>query len=153
LPFWELHFFSKIDYTQTMRKLRFWFPVVIWMAVIFVFSSRQKVALTESYIVSFLFFKTLHLVEYCILYGVTYRALRNTIQKQNASWILAFIIISLYAVTDEVHQRFVPTREGTVRDAIIDMFAGGFAWIYLRYILPKAPKKLRKLARSWQIVS
>jgi len=135
-----------------MKLIRFWLPVVLWMAVIFAFSSRQKVAFTDSYFLSFLFFKTLHMIEYYVLFVVTYRALRNTGKNKKSAWMIAFIITSVYAITDEIHQRFVPTREGKLRDAIIDMVAAGVAWITLKQLLPKTPKKLKSLARNWQLI-
>ena len=33
---------------------------------------------------------------------------------------LTLLIVFLYAATDELHQLFVPTREGTIRDVLID---------------------------------
>jgi VanZ family protein len=136
-----------------MKKfIRFWCPVFLWMIVIFLFSSRQKVAITNSYALSFLFFKTLHLIEYIFLYIVLYRALVNTgVKKITALWS-SFAITTLYAITDEIHQRFVPTREGKLRDVIIDIIGGGLGWILLTQLLPKAPRKLKWLAKSWQLL-
>ena len=136
-----------------MKYIRFWLPVVLWMAVIFSFSSRQKVAFTDSYILGFLFFKTLHLLEYYVLYVVTYRAVKNTSKNRKNAWLIAFTITSVYAMTDEIHQCFVPTREGTIRDAIIDMFAAGVAWLTLKQSFQILPKKLKKWARDWQLLS
>lgn len=136
-----------------MKYFRFWLPVVVWMAVIFAFSARQKVAVTNSYVVSFLFFKTLHLIEYAFLFIVTYRATKNTMERKgNTPWIVAFIIVALYALTDEYHQTFIPSREGRLRDAIIDMAGAGIAWISIKQLLPKAPKKLKNLAKLWQLI-
>jgi len=136
-----------------MKMLRFWIPVMEWMVIIFLFSSRQRIAVSDIYSINFLFFKTLHVIEFFFLYTITYRALKNTVYVgKNTLWIIAFIIVGLYAVSDEFHQLFVPTREGTLRDAIIDMFTGGFAWISLRQLLPKAPKKLKQLAKDWQLL-
>lgn len=136
-----------------MKQFRFWLPVVLWMGVIFLFSSRQKIAVTDSYIASFLFFKTLHLIEYAFLYTVTYRAVKNTLQVNKGwVWVLPFCITTLYAVSDEIHQTYIPTREGKPRDAIIDMFGAAIAWISLQQLVPKMPKKLKTLARSWHIL-
>lgn len=135
-----------------MKLLRFWLPVFLWMTVIFLFSTRQKIALTDSYVVSFLFFKSLHLIEYAFLYLVTFRAVKNTLSvRKNLIWLIPFIITAVFAITDEVHQSFVPTREGKPRDAIIDVVGAGIAWISLKKLLPKMPKKLKNLARSWHI--
>ena len=135
-----------------MKLVRFWLPVFLWMAVIFLFSSRQKIALTDSYVVSFIFFKSLHLIEYAFLYIVTFRAVKNTLSIRNSwMWLVPFVITVLFAITDEAHQTFVPTREGKLRDVIIDILGVGIAWISLKTVLPKMPKKLKKLAKSWQI--
>jgi VanZ family protein len=137
-----------------MRKiLRYWLPVILWMMVIFAFSGRQKVALTDSYALSFLFFKILHLIEYIFLYMVCYRAFFNTGTRKDKAFLYAFIITLLYAITDEIHQRFVPTREGKLRDVIIDVIGGGFGWVMIAQFLPKAPKKLKTLAKRLQILS
>ena len=136
-----------------MRKiLRYWLPVILWMMVIFAFSGRQKVALTDSYALSFLFFKILHLIEYIFLYVICYRAFFNTGTRKDKAFLYAFIITLLYAMTDEIHQRFVPTREGRLRDVIIDAIGGGLGWILLTQWLPKAHRKLKNLAKKWQIL-
>ncbi len=44
----------------------------------------------------------------------------------------------LFAVTDEIHQSFVPGREATVRDVVIDAFGSGAA-IALRSALRPTP--------------
>jgi len=136
-----------------MKKfLRFWGPPILWMMVIFVFSSKQKVAITDSYTVSFLFFKTLHLIEYATLYVLFYRAVRNTLQISVLTFVVAFILTCIFAGSDELHQLYVPTREGKLRDVIIDGLGGGIAWIGIAWWLPKMPKKLKCLARNWQLI-
>jgi VanZ family protein len=40
-----------------------------------------------------------------------------------------------------VHQTFVPTREGTLRDVIIDGIGAALAWYTLARLLPKAPRR------------
>ncbi|MCJ7826188.1 VanZ family protein [Patescibacteria group bacterium] len=137
-----------------MKKcIRYWLPVIIYMAAIFIASSRQKVAISDSYAISFLFFKTLHLIEYIFLYLVCYRAFFNTGTRKDKAFLYAFIITVLYAATDEIHQRLVPTREGKFRDVIIDVIGGGFGWLIITSLLPKAPKKLKTLAKRLQILS
>lgn len=135
-----------------MKYVRFWVPVFLWMGVIFSFSARQKVAITDSYVISFLFFKTLHLAEYAFLYLVTYRAVKNTIRvNKKWIWIIPFCITACYAITDEAHQLLVPTREGRLRDVIIDMFGAGIAWVSLQQLLQRIPKKLSTLVKQWQL--
>jgi len=135
-----------------MKYFRFWAPVILWMAVIFLFSSREKVALTDSYALGFLFFKALHLIEFIFLYFVCFRAFFNTGVSKDRAYVYAFLIAIFYAATDEIHQRFVPTREGRIRDVIIDAIGGGLGWIFLTQLLPKAPKSLKNLAKKWQLL-
>jgi len=58
----------------------------------------------------------------------------------------AFILSFLWAVIDEVHQLFVPTRDGKIRDILIDTMGILFALYLVKRILPRASKKLRMLA-------
>ena len=103
-------------------SLKFWItsflPLTLWMSIIFYFSSQQKIAVTNEYWLSFAIFKTLHLIEYATLYALSLRFFHylNSPQK----YLYAFILTVAYAATDELHQRFVPTREGKPRDVFID---------------------------------
>lgn len=135
-------------------NIRYWGPVVVWMVVIFLLSSRQRVEVSSEYIVNFIFFKTLHVLEYAALYILSYRAFRNTnAWRLQTDWALAAFLLTLsYAAIDEIHQNFVPTREGKVRDVIIDAIGGGAAWYLIAKYLPKAPKKLQKWAKIWQLI-
>jgi VanZ family protein len=121
----------------------YWTPVAIWMAIIFFLSSRASITVSPEYWLNFLFFKTLHVIEYAILFILLVRATR--------SYTAAFVLTLLYATTDEFHQQFVPSREGRVRDVIIDGIGAGLVWYYLVKQLPKAPQRLKKWARSWDV--
>jgi VanZ family protein len=134
-----------------MKVVRLWGPVVVWMGIIFFFSTRQRIVVSDQYTVNFLFFKTLHVLEYAMLYLLTYRAMKNSyLKKQRVFWVLwSFIIIVLYASSDEIHQLFVPTREGAVRDVIIDTVGAAFAWVSITKLVPKAPGRLQKWVNCW----
>jgi len=131
----------------------YWAPVVVWMIIIFLLSSRQSVTVSPEYFLNFLFFKTLHIIEYSILFALTARALyrggRGEVKRDVYVW--AFIMTVVYAMSDELHQQFVPSRQGHLRDVIIDGIGAGLTWFYLVQLLPKAPKKLKNLARNLDI--
>ena len=137
-----------------MKFFRFWGPVVIWMLVIFVFSSRGRASVAEEYIINFLVFKTLHVLEYAWLFALSFRAVKLSVPHQKKFvWGLAALVVTvLYAASDELHQTYIPTREGTPRDVIIDAIGACIAWILIAQWLPKAPKKLRSLAGIWGIL-
>src|SRR3989338_1667384 len=97
-----------------MKFFRFWGPAILWMAIIFLASTRESVQVSDEFTINFLFFKTLHVLEYAILFALYYRALRNTLDRKNIVVLLttAFLLTILFAISDEFHQTFVPTREG-----------------------------------------
>ncbi len=124
--------------------VRYWLPVIIWMVVIFSFSgdklSNQRSSRIIGPIVHWLFpnlpqstvgdivfvvRKCAHGTEYAILAILLWRA-RNKPTKLTAGrwdWSEARTVLfltGLYAATDELHQVFVPNRQGSVIDVCID---------------------------------
>jgi len=124
--------------------IRYWLPIAIWMVVIFSASSDQGSFQHSSQIIEpFLLWllphlqpatvhevvvvvrKCAHLTEYAILAILIWRAFSRRVGMEARSWRwrhagLTLLIVFLYAATDELHQLFVPTREGTIRDVLID---------------------------------
>ncbi|OGK22791.1 hypothetical protein A3C24_04480 [Candidatus Roizmanbacteria bacterium RIFCSPHIGHO2_02_FULL_37_24] len=127
-----------------MSKLIFsWIPPILWMILIFTFSSRQKVAVTHEYASDFTIFKTLHIIEYAILCALFFRAIYKTSKKsipEMLAW--AFILSLSYAFIDEYHQTFVPTRDGTFRDIFIDLIGITGMSFYINYNLDKLKRFL-----------
>lgn len=64
--------------------------------------------------------KNAHFFSYLLLGVFVYNALRRSGLQGWRCFILALGICVLYAVTDEVHQLYVPGRGGQVRDVLID---------------------------------
>lgn len=102
---------------KKIKKLLPYLPPLIWMSLIFIASSQHKVGMGGSYWVSFIIFKTIHIIEYGILYTLWRLALKNSNYADQFSILISFF----YAISDELHQTLVPTRQGTVRDVIIDL--------------------------------
>lgn len=127
-----------------MEKTKRWGPLVVWMVIIFFFSSRESVEVSPDDLINFVFFKALHVVEYAMLFLFSVRAVKNR--------TTAFVLTILYAVTDEIHQTYVPTREGKIRDVIIDGIGASIAWYSLGQLLPKAPKKLARWAKGFLLL-
>ena len=96
------------------RKFTKFIPVILWMALIFFFSSRADLPSNKVYAVDFMMKKTAHFFEYTILFLLWFRALGN----KNPAY--AFMAAIAYAFTDETHQLFVPGRTGLLRDVAID---------------------------------
>lgn len=127
-----------------MSKKSFkWLLVIAWLIVIFVFSnqpavvsdgnSRFVIELFRSLginlnsllgnIANFIVRKAAHFTEYLILFLLLYEALREDFSPKKAV-LLSIIAVFLYACSDEIHQLFVPGREGRFRDVMIDTSGG-----------------------------
>jgi VanZ family protein len=102
--------------------LRYWMPVCAYAGLIFYLSSQPHPEEDlPSFVMSFSD-KVLHLVEYGVLGGLCYRALRR---GTNGSWAnaavpLAVLFTSLYGISDEIHQSFVPFRDSSWLDWVAD---------------------------------
>ena len=116
----------------------YWLPVALYAGAIFYLSSQQH---PDEDLPSFLLEdvsdKVLHAVEYAVLGGLCYRAFRWGVNGPVASYALLFAIVtaSLYGVTDEVHQFFVPFRESSWLDWLADTAGatvGALSWRFLK---------------------
>lgn len=109
------------------------------MLLIFTFSSIPNLELEgELSVFDFLLRKLAHLAEYGILFLLLHRALN--------SWKKAAVIAIAYGISDEIHQLFVPTRDGKVVDILIDAF--GVGWGFLSLNLAKKLKTAYNLGRG-----
>lgn len=102
------------------KIVKLWLPVLLWMILIFTFSSMQVGSTSEFYWKDFIFKKSAHIIEYGILAVLIYRALTNSGINRKKAFIYSVVIASLYGVSDEFHQSFTPGREPRFRDVAID---------------------------------
>ena len=119
----------------------YWLPPFLWMGIIFYMSSQKSITVTSSVATDFVTFKTLHMVEYALLFFLFYRAFQSIKKIQNNIYpLFAFAIALLYSITDELHQLSIPTRQGRVRDIFFD-----FAGMLLMYVIIKKVTLIKKL--------
>jgi VanZ family protein len=95
----------------TSAALRLWAPVVLWAAVIFAFSAVPDLS-TGLGTWDLVLRKLAHAGEFAVLGALLLRALRD-----ERAALAAGIA---YAISDEVHQHFVPGRVGSPVDVLID---------------------------------
>ena len=69
---------------------------------------------------NFLVRKSAHFLTYLVLSVLTMNALRRSGIKGVRQITIAIGICVLYAISDEVHQLFVPGRSGQLRDVLLD---------------------------------
>ena len=80
--------------------------------------------------------KGAHMVSFGILALLAYSALATTVPGWSARRIaLAAVIIAvLYAISDEWHQSFVPTRVGSYKDVLIDAAGAAIGLLLVRRV-------------------
>ena len=133
-----------------------WAVVFLWMAVIFTLSSQQAAdsnriskGITEVVLEAIdkiipekefdlddfinIIRKNAHFFAYLILGGLVLNALRLSLNRPwGYSAVIAIGICGLYAVSDEIHQMFVPGRSAQLKDVLIDT-SGAAAEIAIKY--------------------
>ena len=122
---------------------KYWVPVLIWLGLIFAGSTDALSAeQTSRFLVPFLRWldphisvatiatiqlgvrKLGHITEYAILAMLLWRGLRRGTRlqaKMSILFLLAWLAAAIFAVTDEFHQSFVPSRTASPIDIIIDI--------------------------------
>ncbi len=70
--------------------------------------------------------KIAHFIEFCILSIILLFTMNSFDLKGVKSYIIAIVIVFLYACTDELHQFFISGRDARFLDVIIDSIGGGF---------------------------
>jgi VanZ family protein len=118
-----------------------WAPVLLYMAVIFVASAQPDVSIPDG-----LTDKSSHMLGYIPLGILLVRALAGGLPAQ-VTWrmaSMAIVIAFAYAVTDEIHQMFVPGRSAEAYDLVADAIGAsigaGACWLW-GIISPSWPLK------------
>jgi len=137
------------------RVLSRYLPLVIWLAFISYASSDSFNAGNTSRIIGplvlwlfpntspetmatihFITRKLAHFTEYAILGFLAARAFRTS-----PRWFLiSAVLVVLYALLDEYHQSFVPSRTASIFDSLIDMAGGISALIFISRKRAKAQR-------------
>ena len=135
------------------RFLSRYLPLVAWLAFISYASSASFNASNTSRIIGPLILwlfpntsaetlatihlivrKLAHLTEYAILGFLAARAFRTSSRPAiSRHWFLiSATLIVIYALIDEYHQSFVPSRTASIYDSFIDIAGGLAALIFVR---------------------
>lgn len=104
-----------------------WLPPMLWAVFIFTLSAQGVLPNLTEVFSDFIFKKMSHIFVYAVLYFLLTRAVTISFPQLDTknSWKVAMILCFIYAVSDELHQMFVPGRYGTIRDVGYDMLGAG----------------------------
>ncbi len=137
------------------RYLEYWFPLVVWLGLIYFFSTDSFSADETSHfiepILRFLFprisseeiifwhgilRKLGHVSEYSVLAVLAYRALKLDAADLLAAKVRSFEFVLLIALTDEFHQALTQYRGASMIDVGYDCL-GGLLLFWLATVLRK----------------
>ena len=143
---------------------KYWLPVILWAAVIFSASSDSRSVQRSSRIIEplvrwlfpnasdetvhtavFVGRKWAHVPEYAIFAIILWWAVRGTRPSAPVGWSRRFAFLAWggaagFAITDELHQVFVPGRQGSVWDVVIDSL-GAAAGLFVLWLLGRWRKQ------------
>ena len=117
-----------------------WLPLVAWMALIFFLSAQPDLPNPETGFLGELLSSGAHL----FVFGVLAVFWARVLGGRRRGWLLALILTMLYALSDELHQAFVPGRHSDAWDLLCDGLGAGLAlltWAWLRR--RKVPRQMR----------
>ena len=116
-----------------LKKILYWLPAIIYMAVIFAMSSLPAPEPAKQ-VPIFFEIKLVHIVEYGILCGLIIFALLNTMKVPLVQLLVFAILLTvLYGISDEIHQAFNPARTARWQDVVANLtgssiVAISYAW-------------------------
>jgi VanZ family protein len=122
---------STFSGANTSRIIR---PLVLWL---FPDTSEETLAM-----IHFIVRKLAHFIEYAVLGLLAARAFTTSSQDIiRRRWFpMALTLVALYALFDEFHQSYVPSRGASLYDSLIDTAGGLFALL--------AYQRLRRRGRA-----
>lgn len=139
--------------TGKVRLLTHYLPLIAWLAFISFASSGSFSAGNTSRIIGplilwlfpnttqetllvvhFITRKMAHFTEYAILGFLAAWAFRTSPRPATSSrwFLISATLIGTFALVDEFHQSFVPSRTGSIYDSLIDIAGGLTALLVIR---------------------
>lgn len=156
-----------------MKKLKIgsWVAVVVWMAVIFIFSAQpadqsselskgvteilvsvaavvfpidMESGATQNFIdkLDGMIRVGAHGTVFLILALLMLNALRRSGLKGIKMFLITFAFCAFYAITDEIHQIFVPGRACELFDFIVDCIGAALGTVFISFIISKQSRRM-----------
>lgn len=112
---------------------RWWLLALAWMGGIYFLSAQSNLVLPVELWWSGALSWIAHFTEYAILASLLWLALRSSPRLARHATAIAFGLTALYALSDELHQSFVPGRMPDARDWLVDLAGAALAiWLLSR---------------------
>ncbi len=141
-----------IKMTIKLKRIILMLLLLIWMFVVFSFSNQDattstgtsniivlKVAEAFDIVeqdgidqISFVVRKLAHFTLYAVGGIISFGLLSTYSTNLKKKFLISEIICMLYAISDEIHQSFVPGRSAEIKDVVIDSL-GAFCGMFFVY--------------------
>jgi VanZ family protein len=115
---------------RLLRRPGLWLPPFLLMGLIFVLSAQPSLD-SGLGVLDLIGRKLIHFAVYALLCLLWWRLLRTQTESGKAI-LLALVLSSLYAASDEFHQSQVEGRNGTAVDWVIDTTGAALVALRLR---------------------
>lgn len=121
------------------KRFRFWIPALIWMGIIFVFSSLPgPMPLVEPSALKEWIGRVGHFLEYAgLAYWLYCGQVDGELTEGEVSikvMLISFLGAVAYALADEVHQIFVPGRTFQWLDLVVDAAGAAVSMVCVRML-------------------
>ena len=119
------------------KFIYYWLPLLIYCFLIFIQSSCPAPENIQSLSLPYID-KFIHCAVYAILGMLFFRVFRIQRFKENINMVIALSILSssLYGMSDEIHQYFVPCRDADIMDFFADVM-GSICGVYIFKFIKK----------------
>jgi VanZ family protein len=133
--------------TSAIRLLGRWLPALLWAALIYVASDQSRLPQAPNHLLDVLLKKSGHFAAYALLAMLVLQALGGPSGgRTRRRFVLTWLLAVLYAITDEIHQSYVPGRTAAALDVVIDG-AGALLGLSLRAALRRFG--MARLPANW----
>ncbi len=125
-----------IQLSNLIKFFRYWFPLIIYCILIFLQSSFPSIeSIPELPYTD----KLLHFFAYAVLGALFLRAYKTLQIRNNLKLLIILSVLSssLYGISDEIHQYFVPSRSFEYVDILADVLGSLFGVFIYQFIMEK----------------
>jgi VanZ family protein len=118
--------------SRLKRFTLYWLPLIIYCLAIYIQSDFPSIENVPSFEFSD---KFLHFFAYAIMGVLFYRAYQTLRIKDDPRMLVLLSVVSasLYGISDEIHQYYVPFRDASIYDGIANFF-GALCGVYLYHL-------------------
>jgi len=103
------------------RFFKFHFPAIVYALIVFLLSSVPGMKLPKLSILNA--DKLLHFLEYSLFAILIFRSFSDMFRRQKLRLVIiaSFFFLFLFAVSDELYQRYIPGRNSDIADVLLDI--------------------------------